>query len=361
MDKVRAEYIWIDGQTPTAKMRCKTRILDNHRDLLSNLDLIPVWGFDGSSTYQADTANSDCELRPVRVFPDPLLGPPNILVLCEVFQPGGESHPSNTRRLLREAAEKYRKDEPLFGVEQEYTLYEPETGRPLRWPVSRGYPAPQGRYYCGVGCDEVYGGEFIREHTAICLSAGVALYGTNGEVMPSQWEFQIGTLPPLEIADHLWMARWLMYRLGEKRHVVMKLDPKPISGDWNGAGAHTNFSTVAMRKAPEGLESIEAACEKLAKCHQQHVQDHVYGAENHLRLTGEHETCDINTFRYGFGDRGASVRIPAKVRIDKAGYLEDRRPAANMDPYRVCTALLETVCGNGFDPAVFGYFDRSKR
>ena len=356
MGKVRAEYIWIDGQIPTAKMRCKTRILDNHRDLATDIQLIPEWGFDGSSTYQAETGNSDCDLSPVYVLPDPILGPPNILVLCEVYLPNGEPHPSNSRRVLREAVEKYKKEEPLFGVEQEYTLYEPDTGRPLRWPVGRGYPAPQGRYYCGVGCDEVYGGEFIREHTAMCLDAGIGLYGTNGEVMPSQWEFQIGTLPPLELADHLWLARWLMYRLGEKRHVVMKLDAKPISGDWNGAGAHTNFSTAAMRTAPGGLEAINAACEKLGKFHDQHVVAHVYGEDNHLRLTGQHETCDIETFRYGSGDRGASIRIPARVNNDKCGYLEDRRPAANMDPYRVCTALLETVCGDGFNPDAFSYF-----
>jgi glutamine synthetase len=360
MDKVRAEYIWIDGQIPTAKMRCKTRILDNHRDLLSNLELIPEWGFDGSSTYQATTGDSDCDLRPVYAMPDPLLGPPHILVMCEVYLTNGEPHPSNTRRVLRETAEKFKTEKALFGIEQEYTLIEPDTGRPLRWPVGRGYPAPQGRYYCGVGSDEVYGGEFIREHTEMCLKAGISLYGTNGEVMPSQWEFQIGTLPPLEMADHLWLARWLMYRLGEKRHVVMTLDPKPISGDWNGAGAHTNFSTAAMRKAPEGLEAIKAACEKLGTRAKEHVQPHVYGADNHLRLTGQHETCDINTFRYGFGDRGASIRIPAKVKRDKSGYLEDRRPAANMDPYRVLTALLQTVCGDGFDSSIFDYFKPSK-
>jgi glutamine synthetase len=354
--KVRVEYIWIDGQIPTAKMRCKTRILDTEKDLVHHIDEIPEWGFDGSSTYQADTGNSDCDLKPVYVLPDPLLGSPNVLVMCEVFLPDGNPHPSNSRRSLAEAAEKYKSHDPLFGIEQEYTLYDPESGRPLRWPLGRGFPAPQGRYYCGVGSDEVYGGEFIREHTAMCLGAGIGLYGTNGEVMPSQWEFQIGTLPPLVVADHLWLARWLMYRLGEKRRIVMKLDSKPISGDWNGAGAHTNFSTRAMREAPGGLKTITDACERLGKFHKEHVAEHVYGEENHLRLTGLHETCDIDTFRYGSGDRGASIRIPAKVDRDKCGYLEDRRPAANMDPYRVCSALLETVCGDGFKADTFNYF-----
>ncbi len=351
---VRAEYIWIDGQRPTAKMRSKTKIIpDPHGEL----DQVPEWGFDGSSTHQATTQSSDCMLQPVCLMPDPVRNGSNVLVLCEVFLPDGMPHPSNTRVRLRDAAKRSASHEPLFGVEQEYTLYDENGGRPYRWPAERtAFPAPQGPYYCGVGCDEVYGRDLIEAHTAACLRAGLAIYGTNGEVMPAQWEFQIGPLPPPAIADHLWIARWLLYRLGEEHRISAKLDPKPISGDWNGAGAHTNFSTKAMRQAPGGVAEIREACERLGKFHEAHIQDHVYGEDNHRRLTGRHETASIDTFRFDVGDRGASIRIPARVAVDDCGYLEDRRPAANMDPYRVCTAILETVCGDGFDPEVFQYF-----
>lgn len=352
--KIIVEYIWIDGQKPTTKMRSKTRVIDLPEATLEN---IPPWGFDGSSTCQATTRHSDCVLQPVRLFPDPIRGEPNILVLCEVNLPNGRPHQSNTRAVLNQAAKRYLDQKALFGIEQEYTLYDKNGVRPLRWPEGAGFPHPQGRYYCGVGCDEVYGRSLIEAHTSACLLARLAISGTNAEVMPSQWEFQVGTLPAPDIGDQVWLARWLLYRLGENFGITAKLDPKPIDGDWNGAGAHTNFSTERMRAAG-GLSEIKKAAGRLADRHHEHIQPHIYGADNHLRLTGKHETCSIEKFRWGIGDRGASVRIPAPVAEKGCGYLEDRRPAANADPYRVATALLETICGRGFNSKKFSFFLR---
>ncbi len=339
---VKAEYIWVDGQKPRAKLRSKTKILLKRPTSLAE---IPDWGFDGSSTEQAETKNSDCALKPVAFIPDPIRGEPHILVMCEVFNADGSVHKSNTRARLREAAEKYKAHDPWFGIEQEYTLYDADGVRPYRWPAGAGFPAPQGRYYCGVGTDEVYGAPLIEAHTTACMNAGLAIAGTNAEVMPAQWEFQIGALGAPAVADQLWFARWILYRLGDQFGISVKLDPKPIAGDWNGAGAHTNFSTKAMRE-PGGMAVVESACKKLSERHKQHIS--VYGAENDKRLTGRHETCDINTFRYGVSDRGASIRIPMATAKQGYGYIEDRRPAASMDPYKVCTALIETVCGDGF-------------
>lgn len=339
---VKAEYIWIDGQRPRAMMRSKTKILKARPE---NVSEIPDWGFDGSSTSQADTAHSDCALKPVLFIPDPIRGNPHVLVMCEVFNADGSVHRSNTRARCREQAEKYKADGAWFGIEQEYTLYDKDGIRPYRWPQGAAFPAPQGRYYCGVGSDEVYGADLIEAHTTACMNAGLAIAGTNAEVMPAQWEFQIGAIGAPTVADHLWLARWILYRLGDRFGITAKLDPKPIAGDWNGAGAHTNFSTLAMR-SPGGMQHVTAACEKLSERHNEHIA--VYGAENEKRLTGRHETADMKSFRYGVSDRGASVRIPMQTANAGFGYLEDRRPAANMDPYKVCTALLETVCGAGF-------------
>jgi glutamine synthetase len=333
--KITAEYIWIDGQKPTAKLRSKTKIIDPVKALAD----IPEWGYDGSSTEQATGHFSDLLLRPVKHIPDPLHREGDILVLCEVLHPDGSVHPSNTRARLRQVAEKYKDHEAWFGIEQEYTFF--EGNRPLGWP-DHGFPAPQGGYYCGVGADEVFGRDVVEAHADACMRAGISIVGTNAEVMPGQWEFQIGALGPLEVSDELWLARWLLYRIGEEFGVSATLYPKPVKGDWNGAGAHTNFSTKETR-SPGGMKVIEEAMKKLERRHNEHMA--VYGAHNEERLTGQHETAPIHTFRYGISDRGASVRIPMQTANTGVGYFEDRRPAANMDPYQVCAMLVETVCG----------------
>lgn len=342
--KTIIEYIWIDGQEPTKKLRSKTKVVPDSR--AACLEDIPEWSFDGSSTGQAETGNSDCYLRPIHFIYDPIRGEPNLLVLCEVFDSNGFPLASNTRARLRLAAENYKDLMPLFGIEQEYALYDKDGSRPYRWPErSTAFPGPQGPYYCGVGSDEVYGRNLVEAHLKACLSANLSISGINAEVMPSQWEFQVGPLDPIRASDELWLARWLLYRLGEHFGISAKLDPKPIGGDWNGTGLHTNFSTENMRKEG-GMAYIEEACKKLGFFHKEHIK--VYGADNDKRLTGKHETCDINTFKWAVAHRGVSVRIPLPVYKAGCGYLEDRRPAANADPYEVCTAILETICGNGF-------------
>ena len=335
MAKITAEYIWIDGQKPTAKLRSKTKIIDAVKSLAD----IPDWGYDGSSTYQATGHHSDLQLKPVKYVPDPLHREHDILVLCEVLNADGSVHESNTRARCRVMAEKYKDQDPWFGIEQEYTFF--QGARPLGWPDS-GFPAPQGGYYCGVGADEVFGRDVVESHTEACMRAGLHIVGTNAEVMPGQWEFQIGAVAAPEVADDLWLARWLLDRIGEDYGVSATLYPKPVRGDWNGAGAHTNFSTKAMRENG-GVNAVREAMKKLEKRHADHIK--VYGAHNEERLTGLHETSDMHSFRVGDFDRGASVRIPMATINAGKGYFEDRRPAANMDPYQVCAILIETVCG----------------
>lgn len=344
---VMAEYIWMDGRKPTSKLRSKTKVINGP---VRKLEDIPFWGFDGSSTEQAEGHFSDCMLKPVYYVPDPINKGDNILVMCEVLNADGTPHLTNTRQVLAKIAEKYKDQDPWFGIEQEYTLYG-KNDWPFGWPEG-GFPHPQGRYYCGVGFDEVHGRPLIEAHLKACLDAGLAVSGINAEVMPGQWEFQIGALGPLEVSDQLWLARWLLYRLGEEFGAYAKLDPKPMPGDWNGAGGHTNYSTRPMRETG-GIEVIKKACERLGQFRKEHMR--VYGAGNQDRLTGKHETCSYKDFRYGVSDRGASIRIPMDTANKGRGYLEDRRPAANLDPYQICTALIETTCGEGFNPDKYGW------
>jgi glutamine synthetase len=327
----KAEYIWIDGTEPTALLRSKTKILADGVEP-------PVWGFDGSSTNQAEGHSSDRVLRPVFTCPDPIRGGDNVLVLCEVEEINGDPHASNTRALLRPIAERYADQESWFGIEQEYTFF--KGSRPLGFPEG-GFPAPQGPYYCGVGADAIFGREIVELHLDRCLAAGLAISGINAEVMPGQWEFQVGPASPIDVADHMWVARWLLYRTAEEFGVEATLDPKPARGDWNGAGAHTNFSTKAMR---EGYDAIIAACEALGEGDKplEHITQ--YGAGVEARLTGAHETAPWNKYSYGVSDRGASVRIPWQVEVEKKGYIEDRRPNANMDPYVITRLMVNTCC-----------------
>ncbi len=325
----KAEYIWIDGTKPTPLMRCKTKIVEDGKEP-------GIWGFDGSSTNQAPGSNSDCVLQPVFTCPDPIRGGDNVLVMWEVLLTDITPHLTNTRAACVAVAEKYTDQKPLFGIEQEYTFF--KDGYPLGLPPS-GFPAPQGPYYCGVGAPEIVGREIVEIHTQACMDAGIAIEGTNAEVMMGQWEFQVGILAPPAIGDQLWVARWLLYRIAEDFGVRATLDPKPIRGDWNGAGAHTNFSTKAMR---EGYDAIITACEALGKNIEEHVDNYGPGIKD--RLTGEHETAPWNEFSYGASDRGASIRIPWAVEKAKKGWIEDRRPNANIDPYVVSRLITNTCC-----------------
>lgn len=332
----KAEYIWIDGTVPTQKLRSKTKVLPDGAEL-------PIWGFDGSSTNQASGENSDCVLQPVFVCPDPIRGGDNKLVLCEVLLPSMEPHPTNQRAACVASSTRFADQEPWFGIEQEYTFF--DGVKPLGWP-DNGFPAPQGGYYCGVGSDEIFGRPIVEAHTDACIAAGLSIAGTNAEVMPAQWEFQIGPLDPIIVSDQIWVARWLLYRIAEDWGVSATLNPKPVPGDWNGAGAHTNFSTNAMREA---YEPIIRACEALGKAHDDHIVNYGEGVER--RLTGAHETAPWTEFSYGVSHRGASIRIPWQVAVDQKGYLEDRRPNANMDPYVVTRMIVDTVCSELAVPA----------
>jgi glutamine synthetase len=326
----KLEYIWLDGYTPEPSLRSKTKIVDSEPDAPSDC---PEWAFDGSSTEQAEGHSSDCLLKPVRIVPDPDRRDAS-LVLCEVLNPDGSAHASNIRGTFE--------DDPdfWFGFEQEYTIMDGE--RPLGFPDD-GYPGPQGPYYCSVGTGNAAGRDIVESHLDSCLDAGLGISGINAEVMKGQWEYQLLGIGAKQAADDLWLSRYLLHRNAEAYGVSISLHPKPIKGDWNGSGCHTNFSNTAIREEG-GEELITSICEKFKAEHASHIGE--YGSDNDQRLTGLHETQSIDTFSYGVSDRGASIRIPiGTVNDGYKGYLEDRRPASNMDPYRVVKRIVSTVNG----------------
>jgi glutamine synthetase len=338
MAKYKLEYIWLDGYQLMANLRSKTQIKEFNS--FPKLAELPIWGFDGSSTQQAEGKNSDCLLKPVAVYPDSTRKNA-ALVMCEVMMPDGKTpHPSNTRATIPDDPDTW------FGFEQEYFLF--QDGAPLGFPTG-GFPGPQGPYYTGVGYKNVgnVAREIVEQHIDICLDAGINLEGINAEVAKGQWEFQIFGKGSKNAADQMWVARYIMARLGEKYCVDVEWRCKPLRGafdaplDWNGSGMHSNFSTKHMREVG-GKEYFE----KLMVAFNKHMDEHiaVYGPENHLRLTGLHETQSIDKFTYGLADRGASVRVPHSfINNGYKGYLEDRRPNSAADPYLVAGRIIKTI------------------
>merc|ERR1711863_179449 len=336
--RVQALYIWIDGTGEG--LRSKTKTLEKKP---ASVDELPIWNYDGSSTYQAEGSNSDTYLKPVKMYPDPFRRGDNILVMCETYKYNKEPTETNHRKLCLEVMNKAKDDHPWFGIEQEYTLLDTD-GHPFGWPKN-GFPGPQGPYYCGVGANKVYGRDIVEAHYRACLYAGITISGTNAEVMPAQWEYQVGPTEGIAMGDDLWMSRFLLHRVAEDFGVVVSMDPKPMAGDWNGAGAHTNFSTNGMRE-DGGLVEIEKAIDKLSRHHIRHIKAYGpnEGKDNERRLTGLHETSSIHDFSAGVANRGCSIRIPRGVAEERMGYLEDRRPSSNCDPYQVTDVLVKTCC-----------------
>jgi glutamine synthetase len=335
MAKYKLEYIWLDGYAPVPNLRSKTKIVEYSK--FPKLDELPWWGFDGSSTRQAEGKSSDCMLKPVAVYPDSTRKN-GALVMCEVYMPDMKTpHPSNSRASILDDSGAW------FGFEQEYFFY--KDGIPLGFPKNGGYPYPQGEYYTGVGYKAVgcTARELTEKHIDLCLDAGLNIEGINAEVAKGQWEFQIFGKGSRTAADQMWVARYIMMRLCEQYGIDINWHCKPLGKDvdWNGSGMHSNFSTTYMREVggQEYFENLMAAFDKYKN---EHIA--VYGPDNHLRLTGLHETQSIDKFNYGVANRGASVRVPHSfVNADFKGYLEDRRPNSQGDPYKIASRILQTI------------------
>ena len=324
----KLEYIWMDGYTPEPNLRSKTKVLTS--DTEPELESLPIWNFDGSSTMQAEGNYSDCLLKPVKIIRDPQRKN-GYLVLCEVLNPDMTPHSSNTRSSVKDNSNMW------VGFEQEYFIYDGE----LPLGHTKGNMKPQGEYYCGIGSDNVSGRNIVEHHLDICLSAGLNVTGINAEVALGQWEFQVMGKGTLDSCDQLILCRYLLQRVAETYNVKIEYHPKPLQGDWNGSGLHTNFSNKKMREVG-GKEYFESIFNMFDVNHTKHIEN--YGSDNQMRLTGKHETQSIDKFSWGISDRGSSIRVPqATVNNGWKGYVEDRRPASNGDPYRIMKVISESV------------------
>jgi glutamine synthetase len=344
-----AEYVWIGGLN---ELRSKSRVIKIIKDSISVKDM-PDWDFDGSSTGQAQTENSEIILKPCALYKDPFRYDNCFIVLCSTFLPDGSPAINNHRFKAEQVFKDCDKMEmnctdpqipsfeyvfginPQFGLEQEYFIYDCNTDEPLE----KCKVLKQGQFYCSVGAKNAFGRKIVEEHFKKCLEIGLGITGINAEVAPGQWEFQIfGN--GIAAADNLIVSRYLLERVSEDYNAYIVWHPKPLqTGNWNGSGLHTNFSTKAMRDSfqqNKDTTEIFKAIRRLELTHDEHMA--VYGQDNELRLTGDCETSSFKQFKRGqnSGDRSASIRI-------RNGYLEDRRPASNADPYLVCSKIYETI------------------
>ena len=336
MVAIKLEYIWIGG---SGELRSKTKVV-NRDQPVESADELSEWNYDGSSTGQAPGDDSEVMIRPCAIFPDPFRGAPHLLVLCDTWLPNGEPHPTNTRVHAKARFDQALELKPWFGIEQEFFMIDVNTGLPLGVPTGASVPRAQGPYYCSIGAGNCYGRDFAEQALENCVRAGVSVTGMNFEVAPGQCEIQVCD-EGITAGDHVTILRYILGRTGEAYGVAIDLQAKPMEGDWNGSGCHTNYSTEPMRNQENGYELIMEAVEKLSKKHQEHLA--VYGEGNEKRLTGLHETSSMDEFSCGVANRGCSVRIPRDTERNGRGYMEDRRPSSCMDPYQVTSMLFQTT------------------
>ncbi len=321
------EYIWLGGK---GEIRSKTKVEPSINRYVT-INEIPIWNYDGSSTWQADSnSNTEVILKPCKMYKNVLRNIDNTesyLVLCETYDINGNPMSNNNRYMAKNIFNQKIEAKPWYGLEQEYFLV-----------IDSPKLKEEGYYYCGTTSNIER--KIAEEHLNACLQTGLTISGINAEVASKQWEFQIGPVEGIDASDQMIVARYLLERIAEKYNVSINYHPKPEL-NINGSGCHTNFSTVFTR-AEHGINTIYDYIKKLENKHDEHIN--VYGESNNLRLTGIHETSSINKFSYGVGTRNTSIRIPNNVQSQGYGYFEDRRPASNMDPYLVTSIIFKTCC-----------------
>lgn len=312
----QATYVWM-SRGGVFRYKIYTLSSLNADGDFDNPDLYPTGTFDGSSTGDAEVGSSDLRIKPCAVYRD--VDGVGVFVLCDIDT--AETPRANLLTLI-ENRKVFGAESCWFGFEQEYFLlpFESESEQ-------------DAFHYCSPTSETI-----PQHHYNECRQMGVHITGWNCEVAPNQYEFQV-CAAGVSAADDLIMARWVLLRVCQEHDKGLLLVPKPIPV-YNGSGLHTNFSTPQMRTSPGGWSTMLKSVGLLRDRHNEHME--VYGDGNEERLSGMYETSAFDTFSWGIGSRDTSVRLQKVMKGEDKGFIEDRRPASNANPYVVCYALVNT-------------------
>lgn len=346
--KVLVEYVYVHDDDVSIHSKCRT--FDKEPQCAEDC---PIWRI--ALNYPVENRF----LKPVALYSDPFRRGSHKILLCDVYNDDWTPAVRNFRKRCAEcmSTPEVKKAAPWFGLEQEYTLCD-RNGYPIGWPPNYQPQPFEPFHHEANGTNKAYGRDFYEAHMFACLYAGINISGGNAEAFPGQWEFQVGPSEGVRASDDLWVSRYILYRMSEEFGLVVNLAPKPLPLNIGACGGHVNFSTKSMRE-DGGMKHIEAAIKKLEKTHLQFlsISDPSGGRDNVDRLKGWFCTAPYQEFKWGVEDRNATIRIPRLVADEGKGYLEDRRPASNFDPYLVTDALMrvvvlgETTVGNPYGAA----------
>lgn len=366
------EYIWLDINE---HIRSKIRVITTDNKI-ETIKQIPKWSYDGSSTGQSTTLNSEILLEPIYMCYNSFLISKcltsfykdivssnyidKLIVLCNTTyydkknentqERNKEQHQQHYQQenYITEALEKFSLKQNVnhdiwFGIEQEFFLFDKETLKPFKWDYYQSYKETlEGEFYCGVNRSNITETKIMEEFLEKCLLSNLNISGINQEVEFTQWEYQIGPVKGIESAHQMIVAKFILLKICEKYNLYPVFHPKPIKTkdkEWNGSGCHINISTEKTRNK-EGIYEIYKIMEKMEKDHSNFIENYC-GKNNHMRLTGKNETSNPDIFSYSIGGRNTSIRIPYQTKIDNRGYFEDRRPGSDINYYKIITKYLD--------------------
>jgi len=209
------EYVWLDGHNNLrSKARTMKHICKNPYDL--KIIDIPKWNYDGSSTEQADSENSEVILNPCAIYKCPFREGNNYLVLCDTYDTNNNPLNSNHRVKANNVFKSKLDEEPWYGIEQEFFMIDMNSKQPLNVKNLN----LKGKHYCGIGINHKTR-KIMDEMYDACLYSNLDISGINAEVAEGQWEYQIGPVCGINASDQLLISRYIIQRIAEKYEVLI--------------------------------------------------------------------------------------------------------------------------------------------